>query len=164
MSVMGVIIFIICLLVMLAGLAGTVLPILPGIPIIWVAMLGYGFYDGWAQYGLTGMLVTGFLVALSVAVDQLASMVGAKKFGASRAGMIGSIVGGLVGLLAFPPLGIIPGTFLGAMACELAFGGRNFGESMASGTGALIGFLAGSLFKFMLGTALIAWFLYAVIF
>ena len=149
---------------MLAGLAGTIVPVLPGLPIIWAALLGYGLYDGWVDYGWKTMLVTGLVVALSVAVDQLASVVGAKKFGASRAGMIGSFVGAIAGAIFFSIPGLILGTFFGAMACEMAFSKRNVKESLASGTGALLGFLAGSLCKFMMGAAIIAYFLYAVIF
>jgi len=161
---LDVIIIILAVLIMLVGLAGTVVPVLPGIPIIWVAMLGYGFYSGWADYGLTGMLITGFLVVVSVVVDQLASVLGAKKFGATKAGMIGSFVGAIVGLLILNIIGLILGTFLGAMIAELCISKHDFKRSMASGTGALVGFLAGSLFKFMLGMGLIGYFLYAVIF
>lgn len=149
---------------MLTGLAGAILPVLPGLPIIWAALLGYGFYDGWVDYGWKTMLITGLLVALSLAVDQLASVLGAKKFGAGRAGMIGSVVGAIAGVIFFSIPGLILGTFFGAMLCEMAFSRRDFRQSMASGTGALVGFLAGSLFKFMMGAGLIAYFLYAVIF
>ncbi len=160
---MNIVVLILCFLIMLAGLAGTILPVLPGIPIIWAAFLGYGWYDGWAHYGLVTMVVTGLVVALSVAVDQLASVMGAKKFGATRAGMIGSVVGAILGLIIFNVIGLILGTFLGALGAEMAFSGRNFKQSMASGAGALVGFLAGSLFKFMVGMALIAYFVFALI-
>ncbi len=162
---MDIAVLIVSVLVMLAGLAGTVVPILPGIPIIWLAILGYGLYSGWADYGLTAMVVTGLVVALSLVVDQLASLMGAKKFGASRAGMIGAVVGAIAGMILLTPIfGLIVGTFGGAMLCELLFSGRSLRQSMASGAGALVGFLAGSLFKFMVGLSLIAFFIWALIF
>lgn len=161
---MGIIAIILATLVMLAGLAGTVLPAVPGLPVIWAAMFGYGWYSGWADYGFTAMLVSGITVAISIAVDQLASVMGAKKFGASRAGMIGSFIGAIVGLMILNIIGLIAGTFLGAMAFEMLFSGRSLGQGMASGAGALVGFLAGSFFKFMLGAGLVAYFLFAVIF
>ena len=149
---------------MLAGLAGTIVPVLPGLPIIWVSLLGYGLYDGWVDYGWKTMAATGLVVAVSIAVDQLAGIYGAKKFGASRAGMIGSFVGAIVGVIVLSIPGLILGTFFGAMLCEMAFSKRNLKESLASGAGALLGFLAGSLCKFMMGAAILAYFLYAVIF
>ncbi|UQZ89891.1 DUF456 domain-containing protein [Deltaproteobacteria bacterium Smac51] len=161
---MDIVVLILAFIVMLIGLGGTILPVLPGIPIIWISMLGYGWYSGWDKYGLTAMIVSGLLVALSVAVDQLASVMGAKKFGASRAGMIGSFVGAIAGAIFFNIIGLILGTFLGAMAFEMIFSGRNIRASLASGTGALLGFLAGSMFKFMLGMGLIAYFIFALIF
>jgi len=44
---------------------------------------------------------------------------GARKFGASRWGAIGALIGFLVGMLVFPPLGALIGAFLGAVAVEL---------------------------------------------
>ena len=158
---MDIAVWVICLLVMLAGLAGTILPVLPGIPIIWAGLLGYGLYSGWASYGLGAMAVTGFLVALSLAVDQLASIMGARKFGASRAGMIGSFVGAISGLIIFSLPGLILGTFFGAVAAEMIWEKREIKDSLASGAGALVGFLAGSLFKFMMGLGFIIYFIYA---
>ncbi|MDR1043747.1 MAG: DUF456 domain-containing protein [Candidatus Adiutrix sp.] len=161
---MNIAVLIICLIIMLLGLAGAVLPVLPGIPVIWLAMLAYGWFMDWVPYGLTAMLVTGFLVILTVVVDQLATVLGARKFGASRAGMIGSVLGAVLGVIFFNIIGLILGAFFGAVAGELTFGGRNLRESMNSGLGALLGFLAGSLFKFALGMGLIVYFLYAIIF
>lgn len=161
---MNIAALILCFIIMLLGLAGTILPIMPGIPIMWAAMLGYGWYSGWAYYGLTTMIVTGLIVALSLAVDQLASVMGAKKFGASKAGMIGSVVGALLGVIFFNIIGLILGTFLGAAAFEMAFARQDLKNSLASGTGALVGFLAGSLFKFMVGLGFIVYFIFALVF
>ncbi|MDR2726285.1 MAG: DUF456 family protein, partial [Candidatus Adiutrix sp.] len=87
------------LLVMLAGLAGTLLPVFPGLPLMWLALLGYGWFTGWLAYGAAGLLLTGLLVLLSLVVDQAAAVIGAKKFGASRPGLLGSVAGGLLGLV-----------------------------------------------------------------
>jgi uncharacterized protein YqgC (DUF456 family) len=161
---MDIAVFIIAILVMLAGLGGTILPAVPGLPIMWAAMFGYGWYSDWADFGFSAMLLSGIVVAVSIAVDQLASVMGAKKFGASRAGMIGSFIGAIAGFLVLNIIGLILGTFFGALAFEMLFSNRNLKEGMASGTGALVGFLAGSFFKFVLGAGLFAYFLFAVIF
>jgi len=160
---MNIAVLILCFIIMLLGLAGTILPVLPGIPIMWVALLGYGWYSDWAYYGLTTMIVTGLIVVLSLAVDQLASVMGAKKFGATKAGMIGSVVGALLGVIFFSLIGLILGTFIGAVAFEMVFARQDLKNSLASGTGALVGFLAGSLFKFMVGMGFIIYFIFALI-
>lgn len=157
-------VLVLCLLVMLVGLAGTILPLIPGLPIMWLAALGYGWHTGWRDYGFTALLVTGLGVVLSLAVDQLAAVIGAKKFGAGRAGLIGSVVGALAGLFFFSLPGLILGTFGGAFMAEMIFSRRDLRGALAAGTGALLGFLAGSLFKFMLGLVFLGCFLAAVFF
>jgi uncharacterized protein YqgC (DUF456 family) len=157
------VVLVLAIIVMLVGLAGSFLPIIPGLPIIFFSFLGYGLYTGWVEYGFSTMLVVGIIVAISVVLDQLASMMGAKKFGAGKAGMIGSIVGAILGGIFFSLPGLIAGTFLGAAIFELVFARRDVAESLKAGLGALIGFLASSLFKFLLGLILIAIFIYKVI-
>jgi uncharacterized protein YqgC (DUF456 family) len=161
---MNVVAIILTFAVMLTGLAGSILPILPGLPIIFVGFLGYGIYSGWAAYGLGTMIAVGAVVVVSVILDQLASMVGAKKLGAGRAGMIGAIVGAIVGVIFFNIPGLILGTFVGAAVFELILANRELWDALKAGFGALLGFLASSLFKFMMGVILIAIFAIKVLF
>ena len=111
---------IVTLLIMAVGLAGTVLPIVPGILLIYAGYLLYGFATGWQAYGLPAIVgwsvVTGFVLLL----DIYAGAIGAKRYGASRSGAQGSIVGGLIGALAAGFPGIILGPFAGAAAGESA--------------------------------------------
>jgi uncharacterized protein YqgC (DUF456 family) len=158
---MEVAVFALALLLLLAGLAGTLLPVIPGLPLMWLTLVGYGWFTGWQAYGFTGLLVTGLVVLLSLVVDHAAAVLGAKTFGASRAGLIGAFLGGLLGLIFFSLPGLILGVFLGAMALELLVSRRNLGEALTAGIGALLGFLAGSLFKFMLGLGLLGFFVLA---
>ncbi|MDR0549047.1 MAG: DUF456 domain-containing protein [Deltaproteobacteria bacterium] len=160
---MGVVAIILTIAVMLIGLAGSVLPVVPGLPIIFVAYLGYGIYSGWQAYAFWTMVLVGGVVVLSVVLDQLASAMGAKKFGAGKAGMIGAFVGAILGAIFFNIVGLIAGTFVGAAVFELVFARRDLYDSLKAGTGALVGFLASSVFKFMLGTILIALYLFKVV-
>jgi uncharacterized protein YqgC (DUF456 family) len=150
------------LLVLLAGLAGTLLPVVPGLPLMWLALLGYGWLTGWSAYGFTSLAVTGLLVLLSMVVDYAAAALGAQKFGASRAGLFGAVAGGILGLIFFSLPGLILGIFLGAMALEILVSRRDLGAALTAGLGALLGFLAGSLFKFMLGLGLLLFFVFVV--
>ena len=163
---MEAVVLVFTLLVMLAGLAGTLLPVVPGLPLMWLAMLGYGWFTGWQAYGFTALLVTGLVVLLSMVLDYVASAVGAKKFGASRPGLFGAVAGGLLGFIfsGFNPLGLILGIFLGALALELLVSRRDLGAALTAGFGALLGFLAGSFFKFMLGLVILGFFAVSVLF
>ena len=151
------------LLVLLAGLAGTLLPVVPGLPLMWLALLGYGWFTGWTAYGFTGLLVTGLLVLFSLVVDQAAAVIGAKKYGATRAGLFGSVAGGLLGLIFFSLPGLVLGVFFGALALEVLISRRDLRSAFQAGFGALLGFLAGGLFKFMLGLGLLGFFIVSLL-
>jgi uncharacterized protein YqgC (DUF456 family) len=122
--------------------------------------LGYGWFTGWSAYGAPFLTVTGLLVLLSMVLDYAASAFGAKKFGASRPGLVGAVAGGILGLIFFSLPGLILGIFLGAMALEILVSRRDLGAALTAGVGALLGFLAGSLFKFMLGVMGLLSFIY----
>ena len=144
------------LLVMLCGLVGSVLPGLPGSPLILLAAIAHRLYFGAASannWVLAGLVV---LTLLSFAFDYLASMVGAKKLGATWRGILGAVVGGLIGMFfSFP--GIILGPFIGALLLEMT-GGRKFKPAAQAGLGAVIGLLAGAIGKLAICIAMIGLF------
>jgi uncharacterized protein YqgC (DUF456 family) len=156
---MDILILIIVLALMLLALAAVIIPVLPGLPFIWLLMLGYGYYDGWQSYGVSYILLTAFLTAAGMVLDQAAGIVGAKKFGAGYPGMAGAFIGALAGLLIFNLPGLIWGTFCGAFLGELVFG-RNVKKSFHAGLGALLGFLISSLGKFFIALILIGSFVF----
>lgn len=143
----------ITLLVMLAGLIGSILPMLPGTPLVLIAAIGHRLYFGEAS---VSNLVLGILVALtlvSLVFDFLASMLGAKKFGATWRGVVGAVIGGVVGLFFSLP-GIIIGPFLGAMLFEM-LGDKEFKKAVHAGVGATVGLLLGIAGKFSVGVVMI---------
>jgi uncharacterized protein YqgC (DUF456 family) len=90
-------------------------------------------------------------------LEFMLSAFGAKRFGASRSGMFGSIIGGFVGalcgtvLLPLPIFGTLVGALLGtatgAVIGEMRHG-RKFGETTRPALGAVLGRLLGTLAKF----------------
>jgi uncharacterized protein YqgC (DUF456 family) len=148
---------------MLVGLAGTILPIIPGLGLIFIAYLAFGFYDQWAHYGNLVMILVGGLTLLSIVLDQLASMIGAKKLGASKAGMLGSFVCAIIGLVFFSLPGLIIGAFVGAVVFELIFNHQEMDSALKAGGGALLGLLMGAFFKFIIAVILILAFIYLVL-
>lgn len=133
------------LLVMAIGVFGCVFPGIPGTPLIFAAAVGHRLIVG-ESGAQTWVLVTlGVLTLLSMAADFAVSMYGAKSLGASRLGIIGAAMGGLVGLF-FGPFGILLGPFIGAFALEFA-GGRAWRDSAKAGAGATLGLLVGAVGK-----------------
>ncbi|MGE5672776.1 MAG: DUF456 domain-containing protein [Mycobacterium leprae] len=145
--------FAIALLVMLVGVAGTLVPALPGIPLIWVAMLGYGWYNGFHAISWSFLVVTLVLAVLCQVAEQYARAWGAKRFGAGRAGAWGAVIGSLVGLF-FMPIGLLLGPFLGATLAEL-LAGRSGQEALRAGWGGLLGVLGSVAVNFIVALTLV---------
>ena len=97
------------------GLLGTILPVLPGLPVMFAGMWLAAWADGYQRIGAGVLVVLGILVAISIAVDFLSSLLGAKRAGASNKGMWGAGIGGFVGIFFGLP-GLLAGPLLGAAA------------------------------------------------
>lgn len=149
------------LLVMLVGVIGCLLPVLPGTPIILAAAVGHRIYFGEHGPGWAVLAVLLVLTLLSLLFDQAASMIGAKKLGATWKGVTGAVVGGVLGLFFSIP-GILLGPFIGATLFEL-LGDREFRDAVRAGTGATIGLLVGTVGKTALGLAMMLLFAVNVI-
>ena len=101
------------------------------------------------------------ITALALVMDYLASIYGAKKFGATKNGMVGAIVGGIVGLFFNLP-GILLGPFIGATLFEM-IGGRKFKPSAKAGLGATLGLFAGAVGKFVCCVSMMTLFTVSVV-
>jgi uncharacterized protein YqgC (DUF456 family) len=149
------------LAVMAIGVLGSVLPVLPGAPIIFAAMLAYGYYEHFQVMDIS-FLVTMLLLALfTLLLDYLAGAFGAKKFGATRAGVTGGIVGGLAGILLFPPWGLLVGPFLGAVFGELVTG-MPIDKAVKAGYCTVLGVLGGNVMRLIVAVVMVVMFLVRV--
>lgn len=144
-----------------AGVVGSFVPVLPGSPLIWLGMLVFGFMTGFEKMGWIFLLLQGLLAAAVMAVDYLATALGSRFFGASKAAVFGALAGLFVGIFFFP-LGLLLGPFAGAILFELIFT-RNPDTALRSGLGAVIGFWSGALIKLVLETGMIIWFFVVVL-
>jgi uncharacterized protein YqgC (DUF456 family) len=128
-----------CLL--LGGLVGCVLPLIPGPPLSFVALLllqGTRF----AGFSTKFLLVTAGVTVVVTIFDYILPVWGTKRWGGSRAGVVGAMVGLLAGLF-FLPIGIVVGPFAGAVVGEM-LSGRDTNAALRSGVGSFIGFLLGT--------------------
>ena len=124
----------------IAGLVGCILPILPGPPLSWVGLLLI-FLTGQSEM-TAGFLFAWLAVAAVVTVlDYLVPSWITLKTGGSKAAARGTLVGLVVGLVFFPPWGMILGSFLGALVSEMVFNGRDMSGSLKPAFGSFLGFL-----------------------
>lgn len=146
------------IVMMAIGLIGTVLPVVPGTTIILGAAVLHRVMVG-PERGM-GWWALAALVALTLAsygLDFLSGYFGAKYFGATRWGVAGAVVGGIIGIFTgFITLLVLP--IVGAIAGELIAGKRLINAGKA-GWGTLLGNLAGMTGKLAIGLAMIVLFL-----
>lgn len=153
--------YVLAVVLVMIGLAGLILPALPGLPLVFAGMLLAAWAGGFEVIGWVTLVVLGLLTLLSVGVDVFATLVGAKRVGASRKALIGAVLGTVVGLF-FGPLGIFVGPFVGALLGELSHS-RLLGQATRVGLGTWLGILLGTVLKLglaftMLGLFAFAWF------
>lgn len=149
----------IALLVMVAGWVGTFFPSIPGLPIIWLAALVYAITTGFQSIGWLFLILAGAVVLLVQVAEHLTRAWGAKRFGASKWGTWGAVIGSIVGLF-FMPLGLFLGPFLGALLAELVQG-RTLAEASKAGVGGLVGMLGSVVINVLVGLGLIVAFIWA---
>ena len=143
------------------GIAGVILPALPGLPVVFAGMVLAAWAGGFEEVGWVTLVVLGLLTLLSIAVDIFATLVGAKRVGASRKALAGAVIGTVVGMF-FGPLGLFAGPFAGALLGEL-WHGRVLGQAARVGLGTWLGIVLGTVLKLglaftMLGLFAFAWF------
>lgn len=144
---MDISLLIVGFILMLIGILGSFLPVLPGTPLSWFGLLLLHLTKAvpinWWFLGLTGGIA--LLIFL---LDYVIPVMGTKKFGGTRAGMIGTSIGLVVGLLAPIPGGIIIGPFLGAFLGEL-YNKADNKTALKAAFGSFLGFLTGTFMKFV---------------
>ena len=97
------------------------------------------------------------LATIVTVLDYIIPVWGTKKFGGTRAGVIGSTLGLIFGLIFFPPIGIIIGPFAGAVIGEM-IQKDDFNNALKSGIGSFIGFLLGTGMKLVVSSIMIYYF------
>ena len=142
-------IFLICIaaFLMILGIIGSILPVLPGPLTSWVGLLVLHFIPI-IDVGQKTIIITLIIAVLIWILDYIIPAMGTKKFGGSKAGMIGTTVGLVIGILAPIPGGIIIGPFLGALIGEF-LNKADSKTAVKAAFGSLLGFLTSAFIKFI---------------
>jgi uncharacterized protein len=141
---MDVVYLVLGIILMLVGLAGCVLPFLPGPPLCYLALLIQQLQSS-PPYTTNFLLIWAGITLVITALDYVIPLYGTKKFGGTRYGMWGCVIGLIAGLW-LGPFGIILGPFFGAFAGEL-IGNAASGHAFRAALGSFVGFLFGTLLK-----------------
>jgi uncharacterized protein len=138
------------------GVLGTVLPVLPGTLLVFGGLFLAAWAQDFTRVGWIGLTVIGILAALAFAADFVASLLGAKRVGASPKALIGAAIGGLIGIFMGLP-GILLGPFIGAIVGELMARG-GWRQATKVGVGTALGLLFAAVAKLVLAFLMIGTF------
>jgi uncharacterized protein len=133
-------------LLLVIGLVGCIVPVIPGPPLSFGGLL-LGYFSRWGGFDTDILLWLGIAAAVATIFDYILPIWATKKFGGSKRGVWGATIGLLLGIIFFPPFGIIIGPFIGAFIGEYT-SATNRSNALPAAIGSLIGFLLGTGMKF----------------
>ena len=157
---MDILISILAILAGIFGIAGSILPGLPGTPVSWIGLLILYIW-GPEDMQLKTLIIRGGVVAIVSIVDYVVPMWFTKVTGGSKYAERGAIAGLLLGII-FTPIGMILGSFLGALLSEWYYSRKGFGQALKAAIGSFLGFITGTGLKTIVA-CLILWKIVVVI-
>ena len=144
---MDVLIVIAGALCIFIGIAGSFLPVLPGVPLGWFGLLLLHLTSA-VPMNATFLGVTLVVTIAIVVLDYFIPAIGTKRFGGSRFGVVGTMIGLIVGILSPIPFGFLIGPFVGAFIGEM-LNKSNSKDALKAAFGSFLGFLASSFMSFI---------------
>ena len=147
---MNVVLIIVAILLVLIGLVGSIVPGIAGPPFSFLGLLVLSFVKG-IEYSTGFLVVMGVVAAIVFALDYVVPAWGTKKLGGTQAGVRGSTIGLILGLLVtfMFPIGFIAvllGPFIGAYIGEKQ-AGTDDSNALKAAFGSFVGFLVGTGLK-----------------
>lgn len=156
-----IILFSISIIIMIVGVMGIIVPIIPSIPLIWFGAFFYAILTGFEEITWKLLLIFALLTVFSIIIENIGNVYGAKKFGATKWGIAGSIAGSIAGFFLGGAIGLIVGPVVGTIIFEM-IGGKNYAGALKSGLGNFVGFVGGTLMKGIIGIIMIGIFVWKV--
>ncbi|MDF2834423.1 MAG: yqgC [Paenibacillus sp.] len=150
-------------LLFVVGMVGTVYPILPGVLAVYAAFFVYGWFFTFGDFDWIFWTIQTLIVVVLFVADYAVSAWGVKRFGGTRASVIGSTIGIIIGPFVIPAFGLVIGPFAGAVIGEL-MAGKNFEQSLKTGWGALVGLFTSVVVKVILQLVMIVLFVLWLVF
>ena len=179
---MSIVLVVLAFLFLFLGLLGSVVPALPGPPLSFIGLL-FLKWSGYGSFSIAFLLLWGAITAVVTVMDYLLPALMTKRFGGSRAAVLGSVLGLIAGMLFFAPMGLLIGPFLGALVGELinnsikakrdeiGGGGADSAEddggiakALKAALGAFLAFIVGTGAKLIIGSLMIYYAVKAVFF
>jgi uncharacterized protein YqgC (DUF456 family) len=131
---------------MLLGLAGSILPMLPGPPLSFIGLFLLALIKHFSPpLTPTWVIILAIVTILVIALDYIIPLLGAKRYGASKWGVWGSVLGMAIGLF-WSPFAMLVGAFIGAVLVEWSVGKKK-GEALRAGWGVVMGTMFATILR-----------------
>lgn len=157
---MDIFLLILGLILCLLGIVGSFSPIIPGPITSWFGLLVIHF-SKLIPFDNQFLFITFLIAALIFGLDLIIPILGLKKLGGSKKGLIGSTIGLLLGLFLAGPLGLLIGSFFGAISGEYV-NNNSLKKSIKPAMGTFIGMAVGTTIKFLTSTIFLGLYFYIV--
>jgi len=133
-------------ILMLLGLAGSILPILPGPPLSFIGLFLLALLKHFSPpLTPTLLIILAIVTILVIVMDYIIPLLGAKRYGASKWGVWGSVLGMAIGIF-WSPFAMLLGAFVGAVVVEWLIGKKK-GEALRAGWGVVMGTLLSTILR-----------------
>ena len=156
-----VILIILSVICVIIGIVGCIVPGIAGPPFSYAALILLSIAKRWEPFSAKFLVIMAVITVIVTGLDYILPAAGAKKYGASKLGFWGAIVGMILGIFFVPPLGMIIGAFIGAIAGELLKGKQSY-EALKAGWGVFMGVMLGVLLKLIATGIMTFYFIKAV--
>jgi len=133
-------------ILIILGLAGSILPILPGPPLSFIGLFLLALLKHFSPpLTQTFIIILAIVTILVIVMDYIIPLLGAKRYGASKWGVCGSVLGMAIGIF-WSPFAMLVGAFIGAVVVEWLVGKKKV-EALRAGWGVVMGTLFATILR-----------------
>ena len=157
---MDIFLLILGLILCLLGIVGSFSPIIPGPITSWFGLLVI-HVSKLIPFDNQFLFITFLIAALIFGLELIIPILGLKKLGGSKKGLIGSTIGLLLGLFLAGPFGLLIGSFFGAISGEYV-NNNSLKKSIRPAMGTFIGMAVGTTITFLTSTIFLGLYFYIV--
>ena len=134
------------------GIVGTIMPLVPGL-VMFPLAAALVYFLAPDRMSLVSVLICIFAFFASYIIDFGGTIIGARWGGASKWGILGTGLGGIIGIFWGLP-GLIFGPLIGAFAGEFMIEGKPPATAVKAGLGASLGLMISAFIKVIMAIGL----------
>ncbi|MDK6863589.1 MULTISPECIES: DUF456 domain-containing protein [Nosocomiicoccus] len=138
------------------GYVGLVYPVIPSIFMYWLGAAIYAFFIG-DNLGIMFWLILGVFTALTFVSDMAITKYYVGKLGGTKQGEWAALIGVVLGMFIYPPLGVIFVPLFLVFFTEFVIY-KDASKALKAALGSLAAFVTTIVFKAVVYTLIILWF------